>query len=165
MIIYLVRHGIAIDRTDPKSPPEAERPLTAKGVQKTRAAALGLAGLGAKPDVMVTSPYVRAAQTAEIFAEALGFSTEKIRVSDMLKPAANPADTVKEMPHWKAKELACFGHAPHLDLLIAYLAGARGPFTELKKAGVACFEHASGHGRWVLRWVATPKMLREMGSE
>jgi len=43
MILYIVRHGIAIDRTDPKSPPEAERPLTAKGVQKSRAAALGFA--------------------------------------------------------------------------------------------------------------------------
>ena len=45
MILYIVRHGIAIDRTDPKSPPEAERPLTAKGVQKSRAAALGLRAL------------------------------------------------------------------------------------------------------------------------
>ena len=79
MILYLVRHGIAVDRNDPKSPPEPERPLTAKGVQKTRAAALGLQALGAKPDVLITSPYVRAAQTAEIFAEALGFS-----------PAENP---------------------------------------------------------------------------
>jgi phosphohistidine phosphatase len=163
MILYIVRHGIAVDRTDPKSPAEAERPLTAKGVQKTRAAALGLAALGAKPDVLVTSPYVRSVQTAEIFAEALGFSPEKIRVSETLKPASNPADTVKEISQWKSKEMACFGHAPHIDLFIAYLAGSRGPFTELKKAGVACFEQASGHGKWVLRWMLTPKMLREMG--
>jgi hypothetical protein len=40
MILYLVRHGIAVDPNDPKSPPEPERPLTAKGVQKTRSAAL-----------------------------------------------------------------------------------------------------------------------------
>jgi phosphohistidine phosphatase len=162
MILYLVRHGIAVDRTDPKSPPEAERPLTAKGVQKTREAALGLAALGAKPDVLVTSPFVRAAQTAEIFAEALGFSPDKIRVSDTLKPSANPADTMKELSQMKAKELACFGHAPHLDQLIAYLAGARGPFSEMKKAGVACFEHASGHGKWMLKWIVTPKMLRAL---
>src|SRR5579872_3618907 len=161
MILYLVRHGIAVDRTDPKSPPEAERPLTAKGVQKTRSAALGLAAFGAKPDVLVTSPFVRAAQTAEIFAEALGFSPDKIRVSDTLKPSANPADTMKELSQMKAKELAAFGHGPHVDLLIAYLAGARGPFTELKKAGVACFEHGTGHGKWMLKWILSPKMLRE----
>src|SRR5277367_870696 len=61
MLLYLVRHGIAVDPNDPKSPPEPERPLTAKGVQKTRAAALGLQALGVKPDVLLSSPYVRAA--------------------------------------------------------------------------------------------------------
>src|SRR5271165_6011439 len=115
MILYIVRHGIAIDRTDPKSPPEAERPLTAKGVQKSRAAALGLRALGVKPDVLITSPYVRAAQTAEIFAEALGFAPQKIRTHDALKPAGNPADILKEVNRLRAKEVMCFGHAPQLD--------------------------------------------------
>jgi len=96
MILYLVRHGIATDRTDPQSPPDSERPLTAKGVQKSRQAALGLAETGAKPDVILTSPYVRAAQTAEIFAEALGVAQEKIRACEGLKPTGNPADVVKE---------------------------------------------------------------------
>jgi phosphohistidine phosphatase len=163
MILYLVRHGIAVDRTDPKAPAEAERPLTARGVQKTRSAALGLRALGAKPDVMITSPFVRAAQTAEIFAEALGFPLDKIRVSESLKPAENPADILKEISHLKAKEVACFGHAPHMDLLIAQLAGARGAFTGLKKAGAACFEQATAHTRWELRWILTPKVLRDLG--
>src|ERR1700719_2575888 len=138
MILYIVRHGIAVDRTDPKSPPESERPLTAKGVQKTRAAALGLRALGAKPDVLIASPYVRAAQTAEIFAEALGFAPEKVRVSENLKPHIDPAEILKEIAQIKAKELMCFGHAPQLDLWIAQLIGARGACTELKKAGIAC---------------------------
>src|ERR1700727_4109733 len=124
MILYLVRHGIAVDPNDPTSPAEPERPLTAKGVQKTRAAALGLKELKVKPDVLITSPYVRAAQTAEIFAEALGFSPEKIRVSDTLKPAEDPADILKELSRLKAKEVACFGHAPHVDLLLAHATGA-----------------------------------------
>jgi phosphohistidine phosphatase len=162
MILYLVRHGIAVDRTDPKCPPEAERPLTARGVQKTRSAALGLRAMGAKPDVMITSPFVRAAQTAEIFAEALGLAVDKIRVNESLKPAGNPAEIIKEITHLRAKEVACFGHAPHLDLTIAHLAGARAPFTELKKAGVACFEQ-SGHGAWGLLWILTPKVLRDLG--
>jgi phosphohistidine phosphatase len=161
MILYLVRHGVAVDRTDPKCPPEAERPLTARGVQKTRSAALGLRAMGAKPDVMITSPFVRAVQTAEIFSEALGFAVDKIRVNDHLKPAANPAEIIKEFTHLRAKEVALFGHAPHLDLTIAHLAGARTPFTELKKAGVACFEQ-SGHGAWALLWILTPKVLRDL---
>jgi len=163
MILYLVRHGIAIERTDPKSPAEAERPLTAQGVRKTRLAALGLCATGAKPDVFVTSPYVRAAQTAEIFAEALGFAPDKIRVSEALKPAENPTDILKEISRLRAKEVACFGHAPHLDLLIAHLAGARSAFTELKKVGAACFEQSATHGRWEMRWILTPKILRQLG--
>ncbi len=162
MILYVVRHGIAVDRTDPKSPPEPERPLTAEGVQKTRSAALGLKELDVKPDVLITSPYLRAAQTAEIFAEALGFPTSKIRVSNALKPAANPADIVKEISHLKAKELMCVGHAPHLDQLIAQLVGARGVFTELKKAGAASLEHTGTQGAWRLQWVLTPKVLRQL---
>jgi len=161
MILYIVRHGIAVDRTDPKCPPDAERPLTARGVQKTRAAALGLQALGAKPDVLITSPYVRAAQTAEIFAEALGFSPEKIKVSDALKPAENPANIMNEIARLRAKEVMCCGHAPHVDLLISHLAGARGTFTAMKKAGVACFEQEGGHGRWELRWLFSPKVLRD----
>jgi phosphohistidine phosphatase len=163
MILYIVRHGIAIDRTDPKSPPEAERPLTAKGVQKSRAAALGLRALKVKPDTLITSPYVRAAQTAEIFAEALGFAPDKIRVSEALKPAADPSEIVKEISQWKAKEVMCFGHAPHVDRLIEHLGGAHGGFTELKKAGVACLEQASAHGKWQMRWMVTPKILRDLG--
>jgi phosphohistidine phosphatase len=162
MMLYIVRHGIAVDRADPKSPAEAERPLTARGVQKTREAALGFCALGAKPDVLITSPYVRAAQTAEIFAEALGFSPEKIRVSEALKPAQNPAEIVKEISHIRAKEVALFGHAPHIDLLAAHLVGARGPFTEMKKAGAACFEQASPHSRWTLRWLLTARFLRKL---
>jgi len=163
MILYLVRHGLAVDRTDPKSPPEAERPLTAKGVQKTRSAALGLKELGVKPDALLTSPYVRAAQTAEIFAEALGCPPQKIRASEALKPAGNPADIIREISQLKAKEVICFGHAPHLDQMIAQLSGARGVFTGLKKAGVACFEQAARNGRWELVWIVTPKMLRQLG--
>jgi phosphohistidine phosphatase len=162
MILYLVRHGIAVDPTDQKSPPEPERPLTAKGVQKTRAAALGLRALGVKPDVLITSPYVRAAQTAEIFAEALEFAPEKIRASEALKPGGDPAEVIKEITRLKAKEVMCFGHAPHLDQMLYQLVEARGVFTALKKAGVACLERAASHGRWELLWLMTPKMLRQL---
>ena len=162
MILYLARHGIAVDPNDPKSPPEPERPLTAKGVQKTRAAALGLLQMKVKPDVLITSLYVRAAQTAEIFAEALGFSPQKIRTHDALKPSGNPADITKEILRLRAKELMCFGHAPQLDLMIAHLVGMQRVFTALKKAGVACLEHSAARAKWELRWIVTPKMLRQL---
>jgi phosphohistidine phosphatase len=162
MILYIVRHGIAVDRSDPNSPPEPDRPLTAEGVKKTRLAALGLAEMGIKADAFITSPLIRAVQTAEIFAEALGYAPNKVRSSENLKPAANPAEFLKELARIKAKEVMCFGHAPHLDTMISQMAGARGVFTSMKKAGVACFEHGASQGRWELLWLATPKMLRQL---
>jgi len=77
MILYLVRHGIAVDREDPQAPSEPERPLTAKGVQKTRAAALGLQSLHVKPDVLITSPYVRAAQPRKSSPKPWAFRCKK----------------------------------------------------------------------------------------
>jgi len=162
MLLYLVRHGIAIERDNPKCPPEPERFLTAEGVKKSRAAALGLKAIGAKPEIFLTSPYVRAAQTAEIFAEAMGFTAEKIRASDSLKPGGSPSLAIQEISRIRVKEVICFGHAPHLDQVIAQLMGSRSVFTELKKAGVACLDHAAAHGRWTLLWLLTPKMLRQL---
>lgn len=162
MKLYLVRHGIAVARTDPKCPPEARRPLTPEGIQKTRAAALGLKALKIRPDLLITSPFVRAAETAEIFAEALGISRQKIRTSDALKPMADPAEFAKEIAQIRGREVMCFGHAPHLDLMIAHLVGAPMALTELKKAGVACLERVAPRGKWWLRWVLKPRILRQL---
>src|SRR5882757_893767 len=70
MQLYIVRHGIAIDREDPKCPPDPERYLTEEGIEKTKQVAKGVAALGVTADLFLTSPYVRASQTAEIFAGA-----------------------------------------------------------------------------------------------
>ena len=65
MLLYLVRHGIAMDREDPNCPPDTERALTPRGMKRTHAAALGLLALKVKPDAALTSPgWLRAAQTA-----------------------------------------------------------------------------------------------------
>ena len=163
MILYLVRHGIAIDREDPNCPPETERYLTRDGIKKTREAAAGIRELKIEPALMITSPYVRAMRTAEIFAEALGYSREKIRQSQALRPGGNPAEFLKEIAHLKAAEVMCFGHAPHMDQLIAAAVGARGVFTALKKAGVAALEFEStGAGKATLNWIVTPKILRQI---
>ena len=73
MLLYLVRHGIAMDREDPNCPPDTERPLTPRGMKRTHAAALGLLAMKVKPDAVLTSPWLRSVQTAEIFCEVIGF--------------------------------------------------------------------------------------------
>ena len=163
MLLYLVRHGIAIDREDPNCPVEAERHLTPKGVERTREVASGLAAMGIKPRAALSSPYLRALQTAEIVCEALGLSPAKLKRTPALLLEASPAELFRELKKVHAEEVICFGHAPNMDLVIAHALGAAHPVTELKKAGVACVElpsPAAGHG--TLQWVLTPKILRKV---
>jgi phosphohistidine phosphatase len=165
MQLYIVRHGIAIDREDPNCPPDPERFLTDEGMEKTKQVAKGVAEIGAVPDLMLSSPYLRAVQTAEIFAGALEQNKQKIRKSDLLLPGADPMQLFRELAREKqASAVFIFGHAPHLDDLIATAIGSKHHVTALKKAGVALVElrrmvPPSGE----LVWIATPKMLRKAG--
>lgn len=140
MQLYLIRHGIAVDREDPNCPPDTERPLTSKGEKRSRAAAQGLRALGAKPTVVLTSPWLRALQTAEVFCEEFGYPSKKIIRSDTLKGNSAPADLLRELQSLKGKVVFCFGHEPHLHLVIGHILHTSAKITELKKAGVALLE-------------------------
>jgi phosphohistidine phosphatase len=165
MQLYIVRHGIAIDREDPKCPPDPERYLTEEGVEKTKQVAKGMAALGLTGDLFLTSPYVRAVQTAEIFASALDYAKQKIRRTDLLLPGAEPSQLFRELAKDKqASVVFLFGHAPQLDDVIATALGSKKHLTGLKKAGVAFVELrrlAPPIGQLV--WLATPKLLRRAG--
>lgn len=140
MHLYLIRHGIAVDREDPNCPPDTERPLTPKGIKKTHAAALGLRALDVKPGAVLTSPWLRALQTAEIFCETIGYPSKKIVRTDSLKGTSSPADLMRELQGMKAKVVLAFGHEPHLHLVIGHVLHTSAKITELKKAGLALLE-------------------------
>jgi phosphohistidine phosphatase len=140
MHLYLIRHGIAVDREDPNCPPDTERPLTPKGVKRALAAALGLRALDAKPNAVLTSPWLRAVQTAEIFCETIGFSSKKIIRTDALKGTSEPSELLRELQSMKAKVVLCFGHEPHLHHVIGHVLHTTAKITELKKAGLALLE-------------------------
>ena len=142
MILYLVRHGIAVDRDDPDCPPDPERPLTPAGIKKCRAAARGFRALNIKPDLVLSSPWLRAVQTADIFCEEIGYSVKDIVRNNALKGTSNPAELFSELAKIKAtKRVACFGHEPHLHLAIGYLLHMKDArVAELKKAGMACLQ-------------------------
>ena len=163
MRLYLMRHGIAIDRDDPNCPSETERYLTPKGVEKTRDAAEGLRKLRVKPSVLLTSPFVRAVQTGEITCEVLKLDSKKLRATDNLKPDAKPARLVEELSKMSDSEVICFGHAPMLDDFIAHTVKAPDAFTELKKAGVACLDIQTFSPLHVtVAWLMTARALRHL---
>jgi phosphohistidine phosphatase len=165
MQLYIVRHGIAIDREDPKCPSDPERYLTEEGIEKTKQVAKGMAALGITGNLFVTSPYVRAAQTAEIFASALEYAKQKIRRTDLLLPGAEPSLLFRELAKDKqASSVFLFGHAPQLDDVISTALGSKKHITTLKKAGVALVElKRVSPPMGVLVWLSIPKLLRRAG--
>ena len=82
--VYLVRHGLAAEQ-GPEFPNDDDRPLTSEGVQRMRVQVLGLRALDVRLDRVLTSPLVRAAQTAEILAAGLGCAAPLVTV-DALRP-------------------------------------------------------------------------------
>jgi phosphohistidine phosphatase len=140
VLVYLIRHGISIDREAPNAPSDPERPLTPKGMKKSHAAAQGLVALGVEPDVVLTSPWLRAVQTAEIFCEELDFPSKKMVHTDALKGTASPDELLRELNSIKAKVVLCFGHEPHMHLVISRVLHTNAKVTELKKAGAAALD-------------------------
>jgi len=163
MQLYIVRHGIAIDREDAECPPEAERYLTEEGIERTKQVAEAVAARGIDADLMFSSPYVRAMQTAAIFASELEYSKQKIRRTDSLLPGAEPGAFLRELAREKDVSIVfCFGHAPHVDGLLAAAVGAPRHITSMKKAGVALVELkrlSPPNGQLV--WLITPKLVRK----
>lgn len=161
MRLYIMRHGVAVDRYEPAE--DAGRALTLEGVERTRLSAHGLVTLGASIDCILTSPYLRATQTAEILGEALGVPPLAIETNDALLPDADPQALLPILRGLEVETAMCIGHSPHLDLLVARLVGAPHAVTQLKKAGVAVVEARlhSDTGRLVA--IYEPKTLRQLG--
>lgn len=167
MRVILFRHGIAHDRADPACPVDHERALTEEGRKKTRKAAKGLELVGTQPTRIITSPWLRARQTAEIVAEIFAIASERIIDSDALLPQAAPYAIFHALRAFAEhdEEIICIGHSPQLDRALALaITGEKVPVTSLKKAGAALLELDElprPHGELV--WLMPPKVLVELG--
>ena len=167
MRVYLLRHAEAVNRGTPGYPRDAERPLTDAGHEQARQVAAGLQQLKLELDVIVTSPYVRAAQTAEHVARVFGIRVP-IREFEWLRPDIAPADASRNLKVLAAHQgVLCVGHEPHLSGWVAELcAGSGGMRCLMKKAGAACIEIETvppRQGSGTLRWLLTPKQLTLIG--
>ena len=121
MNLYIIRHAIAVDEATSDYESDSERPLTDKGRKKMRQIAKALRHLGVKFDLIVSSPYVRACETAEILADVFKMKSE-IVFSDNLMPLGNPQLLIGEINEKHAVDsLALVGHEPHLSSLVGLL--------------------------------------------
>ncbi len=161
MRLFIMRHGVAVDRHDPNE--DASRVLTLEGIERTRLSAHGLVTMGASIDCILTSPYLRATQTAAIVGEALGVPRLAIENCDALMPEADPVTLLPILRGLEVETAMCIGHAPQLDLLIARLLGSPHAVTQLKKAGVAVIEARLHSDTARIIAVYEPKTLRQLG--
>lgn len=160
--LYLVRHAIADQRGD-AWPDDTKRPLTSKGAARFRKVVRGLRQLNVTVDLVLTSPLVRARQTADILADGLE-PTPTIAVTAALSPGSTPAQTAEALgPFRTARRIALVGHEPGLGELAAWLIGASAPIV-FKKGGVCRIDAPAappqGSGRLV--WHATPRLLKKI---
>jgi phosphohistidine phosphatase len=171
MRIFIMRHGPA-EEAGPASSDDRARPLSMAGRKDTRRAARGLYVLGIAKEIraILTSPLLRARETAEIVARELDLE-RSLRETETLAPGFSRKALGREVE--EAAEGAgalVVGHEPDMGELVAWLLAGRadGVATPMKKAGVACLEAGrdalGGGGGATLIWFATPAMLRAIGA-
>jgi phosphohistidine phosphatase len=158
--LYLIRHGLAAERGD-AFPDDTKRPLTSRGIARLRKEARALVKLGVSFDQIVTSPLVRARQTADVFAQALN-PHPPLAISEALAPGGTPVAVIEDLGRFERRSrVALVGHEPNMGELAARLLGTRRA-VEFKKGAICRIDVAAlpptRPGQ--LRWFATPKLLR-----
>jgi phosphohistidine phosphatase len=164
MTLYLLRHGIAEEKVAGKL--DRDRKLTPRGRARMRRAALGLRVLIRELDVMLTSPFPRAAETATITAAALR-NAPKAREVDALASGASAMDTLRALRDVaKGQHVMLVGHEPGLSSLASLLltGSVDGARIDLKKGGCMAVSIRTPAPRAAtLLWLATPRALRRLG--
>jgi phosphohistidine phosphatase len=150
MEIYLLRHGIAEEGY-----PDSARALTAEGKEKLRRV---LKQSGVKPSLILTSPYKRAVETAEIAADVLGYTGDLER-AESLTPDGSPSTVWEEIRARKNEDaILLASHEPLMSATVAFLLGAPGLHVDMKKAALVRvdLDRFGPQPLGVLKWMLTP---------
>ena len=166
MNLFILRHGVASDPGEdglPKELKDADRPLSAKGKQKLWHAAAAMQTMEVKFDAVVSSPLLRARQTAQIVTEALELR-RKLILTDNLMPDGSPKLLIEQLNDLgpRTKNILLVGHEPYLSRLVAVLiAGTTTAAIGLRKGGLAKLElEKLRYARCAtLAWLLTQKQL------
>ncbi len=163
MQLYLIRHAIAVRSDSPVVTADGERALTEVGIKKMRNVARALVRMGVTFDVVLTSPLIRARQTAEIVCDVLK-CPDRIEPCDALAPGCDIdllADVLRK--YESANAVALVGHNPDFEALAADLIGGSHQTGILFKKGGICridLDRIDPQPAGGLIWHMTPKLLR-----
>jgi phosphohistidine phosphatase len=161
MQLYLLRHGIA---DDPKpGRPDSERALTDEGRAKLRRVLKRARSADVNPSLIVSSPYRRAVETAEVAVEVLRYAGE-IEKSRAFVPETQPREAWEEIRlHSSEDSVLITSHEPLLSSLTAYVLGAPSVQVDMKKAALVRIDldRFGAEPRGVLKWMLTPGLCLE----
>lgn len=166
MELYLLRHGLAVERGTPGFEDDTARPLTDQGRKQLRSAAAAMKKMGLRFDRILSSPLRRAQQTAEIVARELKLK-KRLAYTEALAPGSHPRKLVAELarPKSPSNRVLLVGHEPDLSRLLSlWVTGGTQLRMDLKKGGLAKMEAekpASGQCATLI-WLLTPKHMKGM---
>jgi phosphohistidine phosphatase len=162
--IYIVRHAFAGHADPTQWPDDADRPLTKDGIDEFRSMARGLQRLVPNVDVVLSSRFARAWQTAELLHDVAGWPEP--RECRPLEVGQPPSAALEVLRDEDASSVALVGHDPHLSMLTSLLcAGSEGAAQVKLKKGAAVLLRVEGDvqaGGAELRWLLQPKVLRAL---
>jgi len=159
MKCYLIRHADAVPLGDAGILDDASRPLTNKGDAQCKLVGEGLARCGIRLDIVLTSPLVRARQTADGMVKYLGQPSPEVRECEELAPGGKRRKLARQINDLGKESVGLVGHQPDLGVFASWLAGSKKAQIDFDKAGVACieFENTVGKGEGKLIWLVTPE--------
>jgi phosphohistidine phosphatase len=160
MRLLILRHATAAP-SDPATVADEDRPLTGRGRKRFKKAARGLAKVMGAPDLLLTSPRLRARETAKIAGKAWKLTPTE---EPLLAGGSPEALLAAVAAHPESSVVALVGHEPDMSGLLSHVVGGVSERMPFKKGGAALVEldaGAAGSGRLI--WFMPPRLLRALG--
>ena len=166
MNLYLLRHGIAVERKSAGHDEDRDRPLTVEGEEKIRRIARAMRELELSFDLILSSPYLRARQTAEIVADAFEIR-KRLEFCDHLVVGGDAKELIRHLKEVRSlpETILLVGHEPYLGRLVSWLIGGNPEASVAFKKGGLCKLAVSSwkSGRCAtLEWLLTPRQMMLM---
>ncbi len=163
MILYLIRHG---DALPDESVADTQRRLSPLGQRQAAVAARFLRELQPSLDLILSSPYLRARETALAFGQV--YRTTKLQTSDQLVPTAHPAQLMAYLQTQSLQTILLVGHEPFMSTAITHLISGRTHTNiEMRKGSMACIgiSRMSKEGSGVLSWLVSYELMEKVFEE
>jgi phosphohistidine phosphatase len=163
MLVYLIRHGVAVSVRDTPSRKHEDRPLTEDGATRMKVQAASFRRIGGVVQEVWTSPHLRARQSADIVRDAQDTGTPVIEVEDLAPEGDVEAVFGRLRAYENGHDIAIVGHEEGITKLASrLLVDGSAPVMHFGRGAVCCLDvlELSPDARSLLRWHLTPQQLR-----